>query len=159
CVLVVAPDAAVAAWAARPIELGPGSVVAPLVLGPESIPRVSDPDMARQDLPLAVLSARAHGNDPDGLPLLLARVAAIQELDSRTRDIYMFIIYDALPEPMRTALETAMNERFKEHTIPRPPFIEKWIEQGREEGREELRRGKREVLGKLLSRNAPLTAA
>jgi serine/threonine protein kinase/tetratricopeptide (TPR) repeat protein len=120
CVLVVAPDASVAAWAARPIELGPGSVVAPLVLGPERIPRVSDPDMARQDLPLAVLSARAHGNDPDGLPLLLASLTALEGLDPTTRDIYLFIIYDALRKPVRKALETAMNERFKGQIIPRP---------------------------------------
>ncbi len=162
CVLVVAPDAAVAAWAARPIELGPGSVVTPLVLGPERIPRVSDPDVARQDPPLAVLSARAHGNDPDGLPLLLASLTALEGLDSTTRDIYLFIIYDALREPMRKALETAMTERFKEQTVPRPPFVEKLLQEGREEGREEGRqegqlRGKRDVLAKLLSRNAPLT--
>ena len=162
CVLVVAPDAAVAAWAARPIELGPGSVVAPLVLGPERIPRVADPDVARRDPPLAVLSARAHGNDPDGLPLLLASLSALEGLDSRTRDIYLFIIYDALREPMRSALETAMTERFTEQTVPRPPFVDQLLERGRVEGREEGRQegrqeSKREFLGKLLSRNAPLT--
>ena len=40
-VLVVAPDARVASWARRPIDLGFGSAYQPLVVGPDAVPRVT----------------------------------------------------------------------------------------------------------------------
>lgn len=47
CVLVVTPSDKVAAWASKPIELGPGGRLTPLVLGPSAIPAVGDLDAAR----------------------------------------------------------------------------------------------------------------
>jgi hypothetical protein len=45
--LVVRIDANLARRCARPIELGhPGYVVAPIVLGPDQVPAVHDPDLA-----------------------------------------------------------------------------------------------------------------
>src|SRR3954466_7135300 len=50
CLLVIAPDAAVAAWCAEPIETGaPGFVLRPPVLGRETVLVVTDPaDAARR---------------------------------------------------------------------------------------------------------------
>jgi hypothetical protein len=65
--VVVAPDARVAAWARRPIDLGqPGSVFIPFVLGPEAVPRVTAAGAATGHPVLAVLSSVAHGNEPGG---------------------------------------------------------------------------------------------
>jgi hypothetical protein len=67
--LVVAPDAAVARWCAKPIELGhPGFRLQPLVAGPEAIPVVVEPEEAERDPELAVLSALAHGWEGGGRP-------------------------------------------------------------------------------------------
>jgi hypothetical protein len=40
--LVVAPEEALARWCARPVEVGPGFVINPLVLGPGDIPAAAD---------------------------------------------------------------------------------------------------------------------
>jgi len=58
---VVTVDAAIAAWAARPIRTGhPGFDLVPIVLGPEAMPWVTEPDQARKNPELAVLSALAR---------------------------------------------------------------------------------------------------
>ena len=61
-VLVFSPSASVAAWAAEPVELGPGNVFRAVVVGPDGIPTIDDPDQARQQVELAVLSAVARGD-------------------------------------------------------------------------------------------------
>ena len=60
-VLVIAPNAATARWAARPIELGGGNQYTPLVVGPDGVPKLTDPARARREPQLAVLSVMAHG--------------------------------------------------------------------------------------------------
>jgi len=76
--LVVAPDADVAAWAKEPIELGPQmGALTPLVLDPPRIPRVTDHEQARAEPELSFLSAMAHGNDPDGLDVVMALLEAL----------------------------------------------------------------------------------
>ncbi len=52
-------------WAAQPVEFGLCSVFRPLVLGPDEIPIVTDPEQADQAPYLALLSAVAHGRDKD----------------------------------------------------------------------------------------------
>jgi hypothetical protein len=85
-VLVVAPDAAVAAWAAEDIDLGLGcGNVKPLVLGPAAVPEIIDPVVAEQEVELTVLSAVAHGNGPNGLAVIQAAFAALGQLDGSTR--------------------------------------------------------------------------
>jgi hypothetical protein len=62
CVLVVAPDARVARWARRPIDVGPpeGSAFTPIVVGPDEVPVVTDAELAAQDPELALLSVEVH---------------------------------------------------------------------------------------------------
>ena len=60
CLLVITPDPRVAAWAARPIDLGPGNEAFRVhVLGPDQIPRISDAHVARLHPELGFLSALA----------------------------------------------------------------------------------------------------
>jgi hypothetical protein len=62
CVLVMALDERVAAWATAPVSLGPGgSVFRAVVLGPSSVPRVASDDEAKRGPELALLSALCHG--------------------------------------------------------------------------------------------------
>src|SRR5262249_12893712 len=68
--LVFSPDQAVADWCLTRIEVGgPGMTLAPLVVGPRHIPAVTDPATAVDSPHLAVLSAMAHGGDPDPEPV------------------------------------------------------------------------------------------
>ncbi len=144
-VLVVAPDAAVATWAARSIELGLGlGVIRPLVLGPASVPEVTDPAVAESEMELAVLSAVAHGNGPNGLAVVQAAFGVLGTLDQEHAAVYFQIIYNALREPMQQALEALSMERQTEGKASFPPFAQRLIDRGKLDG---LREGKLE--GKL----------
>ncbi|MEU9286970.1 hypothetical protein AB0D57_20230 [Streptomyces sp. NPDC048275] len=75
-------DKATASWAAEPIRIGPpihtSMAVYPLLLGPDNLPAITDPEEAAQDIPLAVFSALTHAKDtalpviPDALATALA---------------------------------------------------------------------------------------
>lgn len=76
--LVVCQDKATASWAAEPIRIGPPAhtsiTVFPLVLGPDNLPAITDPEEAAQDIPLSVFSALTHAKDP-ALPVILDALA------------------------------------------------------------------------------------
>ena len=153
-VLVVAPDADVATWAAQPIDLGLGlGSVRPVVLGPASVPEVTDPEVAERETELAVLSAVAHGNGPNGLAVVQAALGALDRLDREHGAVYFQIIWSVLREPMQRALEALVMERQTEGEATFPPFVQRLIERGKLDG---LREGKldglRDALLRLLAR-------
>ncbi|WP_437939836.1 hypothetical protein [Sorangium sp. So ce341] len=145
-VLVVAPDAGVAAWAAERIDLGLGlGHVAPLVLGPAVVPEVTDPADAEAETELAVLSAVAHGNGPNGRAVVLAALAALGRLDQEHAMVYFQLIWNTLREPMRQALEALVMERQIEGEATFPPFVQRLIDRGMREGElKGMREGKLE---------------
>jgi hypothetical protein len=151
-VLVVATDTKVATWATENIDLGLGlSKVQPLVLGPPVVPEVTDPAVAMKEPELAVLSAATHGNGPDGWPVLEAALIALSapgRLDLEHRAVYFWIIYNALREPMRAAVEKWIMERHTEGKATFPPFAQQLVDRGKLEG---IREGKLEGIreGKL----------
>ncbi|WP_437875279.1 hypothetical protein [Sorangium sp. So ce513] len=148
-VLVVAPDAGVAAWAAETIDLGLGrGHVEPLVLGPAAVPEIIDPADAERETELAVLSAVAHGNGPSGLTVVQAALAALGRLDQAHAMVYFQVIWNGLREPMRQALEALVMERQIEGESTFPPSIQRLIDRGKLEG---MREGKLEGMreGKL----------
>jgi hypothetical protein len=145
-VLVVAPDPKVAAWAADPIDLGLGlGTVKPLVLGPAIVPVVTDEAEAMREAELSVLSAVAHGNGPEGLPVVLAALAALGRLDQEHAVVYFEIIYKARRAPMQRALEAKIMERQSAVKVTYPPFLQRLVEGG------ELK-GKRDTLLRLVRR-------
>ncbi|MGK3995899.1 hypothetical protein [Sorangium sp. So ce1024] len=145
-VLVVAPDAGVAAWAAETIDLGLGrGHVAPLVLGPAVVPEITDPADAEKETELAVLSAVAHGNGPSGLTVVQAALAALGRLDQAHAMVYFQVIWNGLREPTRQALEALVMERQIEGEATFPPFVQKLVDRGKIEG-------KRDTLLRLLAR-------
>ena len=164
CVLVITPGARVATWAAEPIQLGLGpgdGSVKPWVLGPAQLPRVTDVGMAAQEPELSVLSARAHGNEPDGLPVVLAAVVGLGGLDPKMAAVYFRLIYDALREPVRIALETFIMANQQFEGVTWPPFAQQLIDRGEaaglqkgmEKGMEKgMHQAKREVIVKLALR-------
>ncbi|MFT3766338.1 MAG: hypothetical protein QM820_12630 [Minicystis sp.] len=145
-VLVVAPDDDVATWAADPIDMGLGrGIVAPLVLGPKVVPEVTEEAQAEQEKELAVLSAVAHGNGPNGPAVLMAAIAGLERLDREHAAAYFQIVYNVLREPMRRALEKLIMQRQTEAKAPLPPFIQQFVDGGKLEGQ-------RSSLLRLLSR-------
>jgi hypothetical protein len=149
-VLVLAPDAEVAAWAAETIDLGLGfGSLQPLVLGPATVPVVTDRAIAQQEVELSVLSAMAHGNGPDGLAVLQAAFGALARLDVEHAAVYFQIIWNVLREPMQRALEALVMERQAEGKAQFPPFAQQLIDRGKVQG---LREGKLEGLHEALLR-------
>ena len=49
---------------------------------------------------LAILSAVAHGNGPNGLAVVLAVLGALGRLDQEHAAVYFQMVYEALREPM-----------------------------------------------------------
>ena len=149
-VLVIATDADIAAWAAETIDLGLGfGALQPLVLGPATLPVVTDPAVAERELELAVLSAMAHGNGPQGLAVLQAAFGALGRLDREHAAVYFQIIWNVLREPMQRALEALVMEQRTEGKATFPPFAQQLIDRGMREGKIE---GKRETLLRQLAR-------
>lgn len=145
-ILAVAPDPEVASWAARKIDLGLGlSTVQALVIGPQILPEIQDSAIAENEMELAVLSALAHGNGPNGLSVVLAALSALGRLDQEHAAAYFQIIYNALREPIRMALETRIMDQQAETRATFPPFAQKLIDRGKLEE-------KRETLLRLLTR-------
>jgi len=132
CLLVVAPEPAVARWAAQRIDLGPGAGLTPLVLGPEGVPVIRDVSLAKKSPELAVLSALAHGQRDveTAVAVALAAVAATEPLDEERRALYLDVVEAALSEAARKALEM-----LPENYVFQGPSYRKGIEEGRLKGR------------------------
>lgn len=149
-VLVVAPDAAVASWAAQPIDLGLGlGSIRPLVLGPATVPAITDQTEAERETGLSVLSAIAHGNGPNGLAVVLAALTAIGRLNPEHAAAYFQIVYNALREPVQRALEALVMQQQAQGKVKFPPFVQQIFDSGELKG--ELK-GKRDTLLRFLSR-------
>ncbi|MEU4598171.1 hypothetical protein [Nocardia sp. NPDC023988] len=107
--LVVTPNAKVAKWAEQPIELdNVGSVVQPLVLGPDRFPVVTDPDEARRRPERATLSAIAHGAGPHMEEVLAAFLAGLMKTDDEHAKMYLDLVDDALTLAASRRLEDLM---------------------------------------------------
>ncbi len=86
--LVVCQDRATARWAAGPFLTGIDGWTAlrthPLVLGPDNVPVITDPEEAGRNLAMAAFSAMTHARDEDSPTRLeaLARALSTAEPDS-----------------------------------------------------------------------------
>ncbi|MGW5265168.1 hypothetical protein ACWEQG_29710 [Microbispora sp. NPDC004025] len=144
--LVVCPEAPVARWCARPIELGhPGLVLKPLVAGPNEVPVITDPGQAAEDIELAVLSAIHHAATPEGPEILNALFAALHNLDRDLGGMYADMVRAALPREVWDHLE----EHLKTETYE---YLSDWarenIAKGKAEGKAE---GQAEAILTVLS--------
>lgn len=91
--LVLSTKKATAAWARRPIRIGlpglpPCMIVQPLVLGPDNVPRITDPAQARHDVGFTVLSALVHSRSEDANGILETLADALETIDVHTATCY-----------------------------------------------------------------------
>jgi hypothetical protein len=128
--LVVAPDAKVAAWARREITIGPGFSFTPKVMGMAELPRITEVEIAQRLPELAVLSAMAH---PE-VGVATTTIEALSTLPEAQNRLYFDVVMSALPRLLRQALEAQM-EGYEYQS----EFARKYYNQGREEGRHEGR--------------------
>jgi hypothetical protein len=97
-----------ARWASGPFHLGPDGwrtahSVHPLVLGPENIPVIKDPERASQDVALAAFSAITHGKNPDVAVILEALASALGSADSESAEYFTELLEIGLGDtPART---------------------------------------------------------
>jgi len=141
----VTTDPEVARWASQPIDLGNG-IFHPRVIGPESIPQVTDRDRAAREPQLAVLSVAAHGGGEVETAVSIARAAvnAISSLSEEQQLLYSILIEKALSEAARKALAMEPNiQKFFTEAHRRS------YDQGKAEGKAE---GKVEALIEILKR-------
>jgi hypothetical protein len=118
---------------------------------------VTDPAVAERETELAILSAVAHGNGPNGLAVVQAALVALARLDREHAAVYFQIIWNALREPMQRALEALVMERQAGGEATFPPFAQRIFERGLHEGERKGRlegklEGKRDTLLRLLAR-------
>jgi hypothetical protein len=136
--LILCDDESVARWARKAIDLGPDWVWPAKVLGPEHIPWVKDPELARQRPELAVLSTAAHGNEPAGLEVVMATLEALRTLDAERRSYYYDLVLASLNEAARRALEQELSVERGKYEY-RSDFARTYFAQGEAKGREEGR--------------------
>jgi hypothetical protein len=152
--VVVALTPALARWCAQPIELDTrGSVIHPLVLGPEIIPRIVDIEAACARPELAVLSAVAHARTGDGPRIATAALVACAALDSEHASLYADLVLANLDTVAREAVEKLMN---LQGYRPMSPTFRRHFDAGRKEGlkagqKEGQKEGRREGLAHLLA--------
>ena len=149
CLIVVTIDEQVANWARKPIRLGPGSVIQPMVIGPKSVQVVVDPKQAKTNPELAVLSAMAHGqgDSQQAAAIAFAAYQAIKGLDDDRLTLYWDRVLAALSEAARTALEAMMKTKEVKYISD---FAQRYFAQGEAKG-EALA-----VLKFLEARNVPV---
>ncbi len=138
------------AWARRPIRLGPNNTFEPYVLGPNAVPVVDDPAEATNLPELAVLSATAHGNDPqDGAKIALAAITAASGLPDDLAALYYDLIRVSLNDAARRALEDLMSQG---HYQYQSDFAKKYVAEGKAEGKAEGEaKGKAEAILQVLA--------
>ena len=152
CLLVVTVENSVARWADRRIELGGGSRIVPCVIGPSTIPPITDQGDADKHVELAVLSAQAHGKDADAQ--LAARIAsaaivASASVDLERSQMYLELILQSLSDGAKCVMKTLSLATFEY----RSDFALECIAKGRLEGRAEV------ILRQLVLRFGGLTSS
>lgn len=160
--LVIATSERVAKWCARPISYGhPGFVLRPLVLGPASVPVVTDENEAAEAPELAVLSALAHSQSEHAFTVGKAALHAASLLDDDRARLYFDLVLtkSAAKEKLEEYLMIPSGYRYQSD------FAKRWMAVGREEGREKgLEEGRVEAKAEALivflkGRGFPVTEA
>jgi hypothetical protein len=117
--LVICPDRGVAKQARVPIRMGhPGLVVTPLVLGPDEIPVIIDPDEPAGNVELMVLSALVHGTEPVAEKVFAAMFDVFHRADLDGTDEaqgYIDELLAMLPQAAGQLLEAMMQTKQREY--------------------------------------------
>jgi hypothetical protein len=161
CLLVVTIEDAVARWAAKSIQLGPGTRCNPWVVGPSNTPAVTELQDAEENVELAVLSAIEHGQSAD-IPLAariasaaIAAIAASADIDAERSRLYLDLILISLSQNVPEAFEATMKNSlgYEYQSDFARHYVAKGMAEGKAEGRVEL------ILKQLALRFGLLTEA
>ena len=111
--LVLCGSAGVARWCAEPIDVAyPDCVLTPLVLGPDTVPVVTDPAQARRNPEMTVLSLMAHGGrgarSDQRKDLIRALLVALKDIDQDHRRLYYDVALAGLPVQAHQDLEDVL---------------------------------------------------
>lgn len=129
--LVICPRQHVADWYDEPIPFGhPGFVLRPIVLGPDRIPVVTDPEEVGRQPTLGVLSAAAHGPaEPDVIKALHRGLDSVDpEMATKYIGYALHLLTDSTGQ---RALEELMMTDTYEYTSA-------WAESLRAEGKADM---------------------
>jgi len=163
CLLVITIEDAVARWAGRSIELGPGTRCKPWVVGPSNMPAITELRDAQENVELAVLSAIGHRQNTD-IPLAAriasAAILASADIDAESSRLYLDLLLVALFANASEELETTMIKNSLGYEY-QSHFARRYVAQGEAQGRLEGRmEGRMDIILKLLAmRFGPLTEA
>ncbi|MDT0381625.1 hypothetical protein RM572_22960 [Streptomyces sp. DSM 42041] len=163
--LVTCQDRSTARWASGPFSLGPDGwrtalTVHPLVLGPDNVPVITEPEHAARDLALATFSAMTHGNHPDAAAILEALAAALGAADGESAEYFTELLEIGLGDsPARATWRKLMS--MGTFFPGRGTIVEESYLKGMEEGREEgCAAGRAHAVLRLLEkRGVPTLAA
>lgn len=130
--LVLCPTQTVARWSSKPIRIGPpASVVTPVTVGPDQVPVVTDLATARRNPELAVLSALAHGREPDPQPVFEALLTGLDVIDHEHAKMYTDLVFAVLPAAARNCLEALMTTTSYRY---QSDFALRYFREGKAEG-------------------------
>jgi len=141
CLFVVTVDAGVARWARQWVKIGGDHLFRPWVLGPADVPEITEEDAARKDPELAVLSAVAHGSNPDtakAARIAVAAEAALLGIDAERSTLYSDMLFKALSEAARKALRHMNLPKYEYQTEFAKRYYGQGLSEGRIEGRADL---------------------
>jgi hypothetical protein len=130
--IVITPYQAVARWARKPIIIGPGHEMRPLVIGPDAIPPILDANRARDNPELSVLSSLAH---PERGDIAYTALAAVSYQDDEHVRIYADIVLACLAPAGRARLEKLIMDTTRYEY--QSDFAKKYVAIGRQEARQE----------------------
>jgi hypothetical protein len=156
-VMVATPSPSVARWAGQPIDVGNGTVFRQHIIGPETIPKVTDAAQAAREPELAVLSALIHARDNTPAARLIASAAirGVSELpDERLLLLYSGMVWNALSAALRKELEQMVDIRKYMNATERRNYDKA---EAKGEARGEARGEAKAVLKILVKRGLPIT--
>lgn len=150
--LVVCTKPTTAAWARRPIEIGPPGrpclVARPFVLGPDNVPAITDTAQACEDVIFTVFSALTHGRSPQADAILKVLAEALDTIDPGTAGYFAEFTEAGLGDTTaRQIWRVLMSARSY-------PYVSQVRAEGRAEGRVEGRaegRAEGEAIGEAKS--------
>jgi hypothetical protein len=155
-VMVATPSPSVARWAGQPIEVGNGTVFRQHIIGPETIPKITDAALAAREPELAVLSTLVHASrlTPDARLVASAVFRGLSELPEDQQLLYSRMVRNALSAALRKELEQMVDIRKYLDATERRNY-DKAMAKGKAEGEA---KGKAEALLKVLTkRGMPIT--
>jgi hypothetical protein len=106
-------------------------VLRPYVAGPDALPVVTQPEVAREAPEWAMLSVLAHGQSARGEAIARVVLPSLVGLDDERSRFYLDLMVRSLHDAARTALEELMRSGTYEYTSE---FARRFIAQGRQEG-------------------------